>query len=185
MGVSCGYHKWTYATDGSLLHAESQPPSFTKECFGLKNVAARSLEVFRIHLLKTSCPLSLGGRGGGHRAVACCTTCCNCAARIDLVEEGNWKLVIENNRECYHCDGHPELICSLFQLFGYSQADLTPRLRPVYDALRPPAALREVCEANGVPLDTVEELDNRVTGFRCKPSQGGEIVQRGRPPPNR
>jgi len=27
-----------------------------------------------------------------------------------IVEEGNWKLVWENNRECYHCRGsHPEL----------------------------------------------------------------------------
>jgi glycine betaine monooxygenase A len=89
------------------------------------------------------------------------------AARVDLIEEGNWKLVMENNRECYHCDGHPELICSLFQLFGYSEGDLTPRLRPVYERYQAAsAALREVCEANGIPLDTLEELDTRVTGFR-------------------
>ena len=25
------------------------------------------------------------------------------------IEEGNWKLVFENNRECYHCDSnHPD-----------------------------------------------------------------------------
>ena len=27
-----------------------------------------------------------------------------------IIEQGNWKLVIENNRECYHCGGsHPSL----------------------------------------------------------------------------
>ncbi len=27
-----------------------------------------------------------------------------------IIEKGNWKLVWENNRECYHCAGnHPEL----------------------------------------------------------------------------
>lgn len=32
-------------------------------------------------------------------------------AESHIIEYGNWKLVIENNRECYHCLGnHPELI---------------------------------------------------------------------------
>jgi glycine betaine catabolism A len=32
----------------------------------------------------------------------------------DLIEDANWKLVMENNRECYHCDAnHPELISCL------------------------------------------------------------------------
>jgi Rieske 2Fe-2S family protein len=89
------------------------------------------------------------------------------AAQLDLVEEGNWKLVMENNRECYHCDGHPELICSLFQLFGYAEEDLTARLRPVHQRYQAAsAALREVCDANRIPLDTVEEMDARPTAFR-------------------
>lgn len=33
------------------------------------------------------------------------------AAQSTIVESGNWKLVLENNRECYHCSSnHPELI---------------------------------------------------------------------------
>lgn len=33
------------------------------------------------------------------------------AAETSIVEYGNWKLVFENNRECYHClSNHPELI---------------------------------------------------------------------------
>jgi Rieske 2Fe-2S family protein len=36
------------------------------------------------------------------------------AVQDDYVEDANWKLVMENNRECYHCDvGHPELISVL------------------------------------------------------------------------
>jgi Rieske 2Fe-2S family protein len=32
----------------------------------------------------------------------------------NYIEDANWKLVMENNRECYHCDvGHPELISVL------------------------------------------------------------------------
>jgi Rieske 2Fe-2S family protein len=33
-----------------------------------------------------------------------------------IIEEANWKLVIENNRECYHCAGnHPELLVTLVE----------------------------------------------------------------------
>ncbi|MGY0399758.1 MAG: SRPBCC family protein [Ostreibacterium sp.] len=33
------------------------------------------------------------------------------AAESAIIEYGNWKLVLENNRECYHClSNHPELI---------------------------------------------------------------------------
>jgi glycine betaine catabolism A len=38
------------------------------------------------------------------------------AVRTDLVEQANWKLVLENNRECYHCSGsHPELLNTLLE----------------------------------------------------------------------
>jgi Rieske 2Fe-2S family protein len=33
------------------------------------------------------------------------------ASSSTIIEQGNWKLVMENNRECYHCSSnHPELI---------------------------------------------------------------------------
>ena len=40
------------------------------------------------------------------------------AKQVDIIEHGNWKLTIENNRECFHCVGHPELLTSLFEYFG-------------------------------------------------------------------
>jgi Rieske 2Fe-2S family protein len=33
-----------------------------------------------------------------------------------LIEKANWKLVLENNRECYHCNAsHPELLNTLLE----------------------------------------------------------------------
>jgi glycine betaine monooxygenase A len=167
--IVCGYHKWTYGTDGSLRHAESQPPGLDKGCFGLKHVPVRNMEGLIFICLADEPPADFAevadAIGPYLRVHDPRRT--KVAARADLIEEGNWKLVMENNRECYHCDGHPELICSLFQLFGYAEEDLTPRLRPVYERYgAAAAALREVCQAAGIPLDTVEELDTRVTGFR-------------------
>ena len=63
------------------------------------------------------------------------------AAQIDLVEDGNWKLVMENNRECYHCDGPPRAAAPVFPTYGY--ADET---HPRRDCGRPrplPAADRD------------------------------------------
>jgi Rieske 2Fe-2S family protein len=39
---------------------------------------------------------------------------CKVVVQDELIEQANWKLVMENNRECYHCDAnHPELIACL------------------------------------------------------------------------
>jgi glycine betaine catabolism A len=167
--IVCGYHRWTYGTDGRLRHAESQPPSFDKGCFGLKPVPVRSLDGLLFICLAAEPP---GDFDEVQAAVAPYLAVhglrrTKVAAQLDLVEKGNWKLVMENNRECYHCDGHPELTCSLFQLFGYSEEDLPPRLRPVHQRYQAASAsLREVCEAHGIPVDTVEEPDTRTTAFR-------------------
>jgi len=46
---------------------------------------------------------------------------CKVAVQDDLIEDANWKLVMENNRECYHCDsGHPELI-SVLGTYGFGK----------------------------------------------------------------
>jgi Rieske 2Fe-2S family protein len=38
------------------------------------------------------------------------------AVQTTLIEKANWKLVLENNRECYHCNGsHPELLNTLLE----------------------------------------------------------------------
>ena len=39
----CPYHQWTYRIDGSLIFAESQPETFDKGRFGLKQVNVRTL----------------------------------------------------------------------------------------------------------------------------------------------
>ena len=90
------------------------------------------------------------------------------AHQVDLVEDGNWKLVMENNRECQHCDAaHPELITAYFPLFGYSEDDITPRLRPVFERYQAAtASLESACAACRFPRDERRELDTRATGFQ-------------------
>jgi len=167
--IVCGYHRWTYGTDGTLRHAESQPASFDKNCWGLKPVPLRSLDGLLFICLAPEPP---GDFGEVEATIAPYLAVhdlrrTKVAAQLDMVEDGNWKLVMENNRECYHCDGHPELVCSLFQFFGYAEDDITPRLRPAYQRQQAAAAaLRETTEAHRIRSGTVEESDTRTTGFR-------------------
>lgn len=170
--IVCGYHRWTYATDGSLLHAGDQPAGFDKSCFGLKPVHVRVLAglVFVCladeppadfdEVVATVSPYLLPHQL--HRTKV--------AAQVDLVEEANWKLVMENNRECYHCEGgHPELICTFFPTYGYAEDQIPARLQPAHERYRrAEAALEQACEERRLPYLAVEDLHGRVSGFRVQ-----------------
>ncbi len=168
----CSYHQWTYAADGRLLHAGDQPPTFDKECFGLKKVAARTLGGLILICLSPAPPQDFDDVAdrvapylAPHRLAET-----KVAAQIDLVEEGNWKLVMENNRECYHCEaGHPELTCTFFPTYGYALEQIPPRLMPAHARyLAAEAHLEAACTERGMPFAPIEELQGRSTAFRLQ-----------------
>ena len=113
----CPYHQWVYELDGRLINARQMPEGFDKAAHGLAPV---HVEVIcgMVYVCIADQPPSLAAFRAGvtpyiepHRPdrtkVAFSTT---------IVEEANWKLVIENNRECYHCAGnHPELLVTLVE----------------------------------------------------------------------
>lgn len=166
--IVCGYHNWTYGVDGQLRYAESQPPEFDPSCFALRRVNARSVAGLIFLCISDDTPpdfdevaeiiTSYVGPHNLSRAKV--------AAQVDLVENCNWKLTLENNRECYHCGGHPELAETIFPLFGYDPEDLPARLQPVAERHR--QALAETTanwDRCGLPHDLLEDLDDRPTGY--------------------
>ncbi len=169
--IVCGYHRWTYGTDGTLRAAGQQPPDFDRSCFGLKPVHVRSVAGLLYLCLADEPPADFDEVA--HRVEPYLAPHqlrrAKVAAQVDLVEHGNWKLVMENNRECYHCEGHPELSCSLFPTYGYDDASVPRLLRPAFDRyLRAEADLLAACDARGLPHARIEELDTRVSGFRIQ-----------------
>jgi glycine betaine catabolism A len=170
--IVCGYHRWTYATDGSLLHAGDQAPGFDKSCFGLRSVHLRLVAGLVFVCLADDPPDDFDEVAATvspyllphqlHRTKV--------AAQVDVVEAANWKLVMENNRECYHCEGgHPELICTFFPTYGYAEDQIPARLRPAHERyLRAEADLEHACEQRGLPYRAVEELQDRVSAFRVQ-----------------
>lgn len=168
----CGYHQWTYATDGRLSHAGQQAPGFDPECFGLKQVAVRNVAGLVFVCLAQTPPTDwddVATRTAPYLAPHRIDRM-KVAAQDDLVERGNWKLVMENNRECYHCPAaHPELLRTFFPTYGYAPDEIPTRLRAAYERyLAAESDLLAACEPRGLPVAEIEELSGRPSAFRIQ-----------------
>ncbi len=151
----CPYHRWTYDLDGKLRFAANMGEQFNPDEHGLLPVhceqvnsyiyvsvaeQAPDFEPFRRDVSPFIAPHNLED--------------CKVAFESNLIEKGNWKLVFENNRECYHCDGcHPELINSFME--NMSVAGVGGNDDPEL------VAFWERCEAAGLPSRLVMDPDGR------------------------
>ena len=130
----CPYHQWTYELDGRLLFAGSDMGgNFDLAEYGLRPIAVESAGGFLFICLSDTPPPIDEFLASVSRYVAPHDLeNAKVAVESTIVEQANWKLVIENNRECYHCNGaHPELLNSLQE---FDDTD-DPRATDAYKAL--------------------------------------------------
>ena len=107
----CPYHQWTYELDGKLAFARQMGDDFDKTNFGLKSVACEAAGGY-IFISLADQPMDFAPFRTmmepyflPHRLRDA-----KVAFESTIIEKGNWKLVWENNRECYLCAAnHPEL----------------------------------------------------------------------------
>ncbi|MET0747934.1 MAG: aromatic ring-hydroxylating dioxygenase subunit alpha, partial [Rhizobium sp.] len=144
----CPYHQWTYDLDGSLVFARQMDESFDKSKFSMKHVHCETVGGYVFICLANEAPDFAPVREkiepymAPHRLWEA-----KVAHQNTIVEKGNWKLVWENNRECYHCAAnHPELCRT------YPEA---PTATGVQGAGDDPviAAHWQHCEAAGLPSE--------------------------------
>ncbi len=164
----CPYHQWTYNLNGQLIAAEHMGADFDRSGHSLKKVHVRSLEGLIFICLAEEAPqdfdevmAKLQPYMAPHRLAKA-----KVAAQIDIIEEGNWKLTMENNRECYHCVGnHPELTVSMYEYgFGYQPNPSNMKsIEAFYEVMK---SAHQKWEAMGLPSAELDELDDRVSGFR-------------------
>ena len=107
----CPYHQWTYELDGRLLFARQVGPDFKPADYGLKQVHCESVAGYIYICVADEAPDFNSFRSlvepylAPHNIKEA-----KVAFESSIIEKGNWKLVWENNRECYHCAAnHPEL----------------------------------------------------------------------------
>ncbi len=107
----CPYHRWTYGLDGRLLAAGRMPEDFQKSEHGLKPLhLERVAGAIFICMAETPPDISTLRRDLTPLLAPHDLRHAKVAFQSTLVEYANWKLVMENGRECYHCaTGHPEL----------------------------------------------------------------------------
>jgi len=110
----CPYHRWTYDLDGSLFAAGRMTDGFDKTAYGLTPIHLRRVAGALFICLADDPPeFESFGQAFSTYAGPLNFADLKLAATDTLVEEANWKLVMENARECYHCPtGHPELATS-------------------------------------------------------------------------
>jgi Rieske 2Fe-2S family protein len=169
----CKYHAWTYDLDGSLLRAEHMGEGFDTSCHGLKPVHLKSVEGLLFICLADEPPADIDEMAAQIAPYLAPHDIRNTkvAYQTDLVEEGNWKITMENNRECYHCGGnHPELTIPLFEYgFGYAPESMDPaKAKEAERYACMVSDLHGAWEGSGLPSAEVEHLDDMVTGFRTE-----------------
>ncbi|HSU07505.1 MAG TPA: aromatic ring-hydroxylating dioxygenase subunit alpha [Acetobacteraceae bacterium] len=137
--LACPYHQWTYNLKGKLTYAGGMHGDFDPSGIALKPVAVETFGGMVFVCLADDPPnfaefsSTLGPYLVPHDLAKA-----KLAWQEDIVINANWKLVVENSRECYHCPArHPELVRTFFLRFDVT-ADETY------------AAHAEKCEAIGL-----------------------------------
>ncbi len=121
----CPYHKWTYDLDGRLLAAPKMASDFNSGEYGLSPIRVEVLAGC-VYVSLAPDPLDFGDFRAAvePRLLPYRLAEAKVAFRSSLIEKANWKLAMENARECYHCAAsHPELRISYPVSHGIAVSD--------------------------------------------------------------
>ena len=154
-GLVCPYHRWTYRLDGSLAWAAYMPDDFDKSQHGLMPIHVRAIGGTVFVCMADDAPdiapyadameplLAPHGLRTGKLAL-----------EERIVVRGNWKLMMENSRECYHCAAqHRPLMKYFLDIYDFKSPDDNAMIRTFWDRM----------EADGLPCQIAEGPDHRAT----------------------
>lgn len=134
----CPYHAWSYDLDGSLRTPTAREFGVDPAGLGLKPVRLADVEglVF-VALGENPVPFDHVAAEIAPRMAHQGLRRAKVAKTLRYTVAANWKLVFENNRECYHCDtAHPEYV------------------RGVYDTARFKPSMAEEVEREAMKAET-------------------------------
>ena len=119
----CPYHQWTYDLTGRLVGTGQMHQGFARADYSLRPVNARTaagtiyvclagappdFDDYRESLEPYLAPHDLGNAKVVHQT--------------NVMVQGNWKLVMENSRECFHCPArHHELLHTLLHDYNFAE----------------------------------------------------------------
>ncbi len=178
--IQCRYHAWTYGLDGRLIGAPNvlQELEFDRTAFGLLPVA---LQVWKgliwLNLSESDELPSLENQINDPAVWPFGSTAPFERYNIGKLKVGktisydvhaNWKLVLENTLECYHCGPmHPEL-CDLLPAFRAAELDFEGEGTVLADSVE---AFTKTGKASRPPLpDLLPEDCRRYYGILMMPN---------------
>ena len=150
----CPYHRWTYRLSGELSQARHMPADFDAAEFPLRPLHVREVGGTVYVNLSDDAPPdiapyaeAMAGQLAPHGLADA-----KLAFEVDLVARGNWKLGMENSRECYHCaTGHRELMRTFLDVYDFADPASATAVSGYWAAL----------DAAGLPSGVAEGPDYR------------------------
>lgn len=109
--LTCPYHAWSYNLDGSLRAARLMPDNFDQSQYGLHRCHIRVFHGLIFVCLGKDDPPDFDAQYSAFGETLEFQGIANAkiAVQRDYPNAANWKLVVENFIECYHCaPAHPE-----------------------------------------------------------------------------
>jgi len=127
--IVCPYHSWTYSRQGDLLACHGMHDGVDKSELGLRPVHTEVCAgLIYVSLAETPPEFAAMRESFAAAARPQGFDRAKIAKVIDYDVEANWKLVWENNRECYHCVRcHPQYVKANFD--AYDQESASPATR--------------------------------------------------------
>ena len=144
----CPYHRWTYRLDGTLAYASWMPEDFDRAQHSLRPVQLRTVggTIF-ISLADDPPDFARYAEAVAPLLAPHQLDRARVAYKDQLVVEGNWKLMMENSRECYHCaTEHRELMRTFLDIYDWSDPGAVAEI----------AAFSAQREAEGLPSHIAE-----------------------------
>jgi Rieske 2Fe-2S family protein len=152
--IVCPYHQWSYARHGELVACGGmdQDGDLDRRDFGLYRVHVREVGGLIFVCLATAPPPFEGAQAAlGAMLPPQGLTRAKVAATRRYEVRANWKLVWENNRECWHCTvNHPQYIQANYDNAPIDDAPLRSQIE------RQAQATSERLAADGLSIDYQE-----------------------------
>ncbi len=166
----CPYHQWTYDLTGKLVYTQHMGEGFNPDDHHLKSVHVGNVAGLIFICLADEPPTDFDNMRKAMEPYIAPHRVADCKViwQEDIVENGNWKLTMENNRECYHCvANHPELLNSMYEFgFGYQpSAANAEKVQEFRDLIEAEGKRWESCGLASVEIDL---LDSCATAYRTQ-----------------
>lgn len=179
--LTCPYHQWTYDSQGKLLFAKEMGDDFDKTEHGLNPIHVESVGGYIfINFAAEPTPFEAFKSGIAPYLQPHQLSSAKVVFESTIIENANWKLVVENNRECYHCAGsHPELLKTIAEVEDTSD----PKCSPAY--VQKSQADEQRWVGQNLPYKLIKGADSGWQIVRVPMARGLSFTMDGQPASSR